>query len=235
MIVVASTTAPWKCDGRSEVAWLANAQRLAECSPVELRWFVAIETDARGMGPFTRLLALLADLPHDVWDFHLNDGSERVESGNRLIRICLGRTIAQEYAMRTGASHVLFIDTDITVADDAVARLLEVDRPVVGGAVGIYNLGGPRVSRREHGLEHANIRAHWNTAGFLLVRRDVFCRVAWNYDLDSGNSDDPAFQRNCRDLGFGETWVRHDVHGQHVETPMVPVEERGADLAIVRR
>lgn len=63
-----------------------------------------------------------------------------------------------------------------------------------------------------------------NTAGFLLVRRDVLAEVAWRWNPDAGCSDDPCFAADVERAGFGKTYVRKDCVGKHA--PLIPVESR---------
>lgn len=244
-IVVASTTAAWKCDGREELTWLRNAEAMRKHAADvghEVEFFLAIETDARGVAPFDAIVDRICDLDGHVWRYSLDDGSDEILSGNRLIRICMGRNLAQEHAMRNQASHLLFLDTDVLADEDCIPKLLELQHPVVGGNVGAYCMDGPVVPPLDtvySEVPHRNfpdgieVKAHWNTAGFLMVERQVFSRVAWHYDLDAGLTDDPAYQRETREL-FGETWVRYDVIGRHVGA-LVAVEERtDADRHIYR-
>lgn len=274
-IGVATTTVAWKCNGREELAWLLNAEEMEEIANDaghDLKWFVALEQDARGDAPFEMLLDELCGLGlhHTVWRFQYDDGADEYTTQNRLARICAGRNMAQEWAVRQiDMSHLLFLDSDITPEGDCIPKLLELQQPVVGGHVPIYALHGPGISPYtrpsdngseppydEHDEQHvlariiedpsprlsmedhqaqenfvfahpfeekpdgwpddAEVQEHWNTAGFLLLERKVFSRVAWNYDPDAGNSDDPAFQRNCAEMFGHQTWVRHDVTGHHV-------------------
>jgi hypothetical protein len=78
----------------------------------------------------------------------------------------------------------------------------------------------------------ADVREHWNTAGALLVRPEAARRLRWRYDLSIGSTDDPCFQADAEELGYGMTWVRHDVVGQHHPGMVFPLEARGHDLRI---
>lgn len=78
--------------------------------------------------------------------------------------------------------------------------------------------------------EGADVRIHPTTAGALLLDRDVFRAIRWRGDNDAGLSDDPAFQADAERLGFGRTWVRHDVVWDH--EPLAPLEVRGRDLSV---
>ncbi len=225
MITVATTVAPWKCNGLEELAWLDTAEEMMEDAASvghDLTFFAAIEEDARGKEPFTELYTRLADLVNaEVWSFSLDDGAELIDSDNRLVRICTGRNLAHEFAMRHGQSHILFLDSDIAPDGDCISKLLEVNHPVVGGEVPTYCLSGPEVP----GFDFP-IQEHWNTAGFLLVRREVFSKLRWRWSKEDGMTDDICFQTDQQTWGFGQTWVRHDVHGQHFPPIIGPVEDR---------
>lgn len=246
MIVVASTIAPWKAGSPEggDVAWMKNIVPMVEQSPEPVTLFLALETDNRDVTTVYRNLLTevgrvdgeLGGVPSSldkhpnyagfvIWRFQINDGATEVDSGNRLVRICTGRNLAHEFAMRErDASHILFLDTDIEVQDaDCIGKLLEVGRPTVGGHVPNYGLTGPEVPGSDGKLQR-----HWNTAGFLMLNRDAFRAVRWGYDLDKGLTDDPWTQGQLVKLGFPETVVRHDVIGVHVEA-LVPVEQRPVD------
>lgn len=239
MIVVGATCASWKCNGIGELAWLANAEAMIDDAASigeELKFFVALEVDARGAAPFRAVEERIDTLDfkkhnttYQAWRFSLDDDAYEINSGNRLIRICTGRNLIIEYAMRTMASHILFLDTDLRVPGDSITKLMAVQHPVVGGDVPQYGLHGPSVS----GGVAFPLEEHWNTAGFLLVQRDVFNRVRWRTDIMTGLTDDPCFDGDAYAAHFGHTWVRKDVVGVHVE-PLVPVEQRDADRKIYR-
>ena len=78
----------------------------------------------------------------------------------------------------------------------------------------------------------ADVRAHWTTAGAMLMNRDCFRAVRWRIDAEAGLSDDPATIETATRLGYGPEWVRHDVVWDH--EILVPLEDRGRDLSIRR-
>jgi hypothetical protein len=239
MIAVVSTVAAHKVDGQ-EGRWLEHAEAMIEAGPDTLEWFLAVEIDGRGLAPFTRLLDRLSQLDGSYWTYHLDmdpEGSDQFEvsTRNRYIRVCLGRNLGIEYALRRRASHVLFLDVDITVPADTLPRLLALHYPIVGGHVPVYCLSGPAAE----GYSPAwDVQQHWNTAGFLLCEREVIRRVRWGYDPDDGLSDDLTFARDVARVLGTPTLVRHDVVGQH--EPLVALEQRGTDrflrkLPVARR
>lgn len=214
--------------------WLTNAERIAAASAargIEIHWLAVLQHDARGREPFQPLLDRLDELDAVVQWFSLDLGLDEWTSGTRLTPICIGRNIINDQAIRTGADWVYYADSDISAPDDILVRLLELDWPVCGAHVPTYCLDGPRLRVGSGRL--GDVRQHWNTAGSLLVRRDVFRRVPWRWDLDAGETDDPATQAEMARLGF-PTLVRHDVVCTHHPESIGPVEQRGHDLAVYR-
>jgi len=200
--------------------------------PTEVRFFAAIEVDGEGLDPYAHFLddyegvCRVTETSCDYWRFAMDDGHSAVTGNDRLLRICCGRNMAHEYAQRNGASHILFVDSDVRVPGDTIPKLLELDHPIVGGFIGAYAgvhwYDGPSVPTAP-----GDTRIHWDSAGCLMVASEVFSRVAWNYDLSAGNTDDPAFQRNVEELLGYQTWVRHDLLCEHVGP--CGVEGRGAE------
>lgn len=221
MIVVGSTVAAWKCGDGEELRWLEVAEAMREASPVPLEFFCAIQNGYDGAADaFDALVERLHQLGGTTWIFALGDRAWEATSRCRLIGITTGRNLVREYALRdTDATHVLFLDSDVEPDPACVAKLLEIDHPVAGGDVPSYCLRGPTVVGYDF-----EVQEHWNTAGFLLVRRDVLRQVAWRWDPDTTTTDDPSFAQDVERAGFGRTWVRKDVTGYHA--PLIPVEAR---------
>jgi hypothetical protein len=253
-ILVASTIAPHKLSEQYDRHWLLHAEALRESHPDGVDFFCAVETDARGLDGFGPLLNRLDDLGGDYWTFSIDkapalDGLQEITSGDRLIRITTGRNLGIDYALHGPYSHVLWLDTDTEPPPDALPRLLEVDRALVHGNVPTYCHG---YYPDEHG--HADYsrplpsipglpgdcRAHWSTAGFLLVRRAVLRYVRWGHDPDAGLTDDPCTLRDAELVGraLGLDWApvtRHDCQGQHWPASIPPIEFRGGDRSMVYR
>lgn len=78
-----------------------------------------------------------------------------------------------------------------------------------------------------------DVQEHMNTAGFLLVQRDLFRRLRWRWDLDAGMTDDPCYHADALALGV-PTYVRHDVIGRHWPEQIPALEARGYDLTVAR-
>lgn len=228
-VLVASTLPAWKMnDPGCWGSWLKHAAAIRDSHPDGVEFLAVLELDARGHAPFRPLTDALADLGGHVWTFHLDDGAERITTRNRLARICTGRNLATHYATDTGAAWLLYADADTAIPADAIPKLLEVDWPVVGGRVPTYCLDGPLVAGYPF-----EVREHMNTAGFLMVRRDVFTRLRWRTDPDGGLSDDPCYHQDATALGF-PTRVREDCVAAHWPPVIGPVEIRPHDLTVYR-
>lgn len=235
-LVVGSTIAPFKADSNEHMDWVDNAAELAsdaQAAGFDAVTFLAVlELDARGTDVYDDLLSHIASVAvlndgvfGEHWTFSIDDGSTLVDGSNRLVRICTGRNLIQEYATRQAdTSHILFLDSDIRVPSDSVSRLLELDYPLVGGDVPSY------CQQLNHITMHNGIACdrRWNTAGFLMVRREAFTKLHWRYDLDRGMTDDPCYDADAIEAGFGGTLVRRDLQAWH--RPLQPLENRGHDL-----
>ena len=225
-ILVATTIAPYKVDG-TELNWLTHAAAWREQH--DARFFAAIEVDARGMAPFERFCLRLRELGGNWWSFQIDDGASEITTENRLLRICTGRNLSTEAALRDpSVSHVLFLDSDVSPAANSIPELSRLKRPLAGGEISTYCLSGPKVITSDQKI----VEEHWNTAGYLLVRRDVLRSVRWGWDPDGGLTDDHWYQQSAEKLGFGVTWVHKGIVGTHL--PLCPLETRGIDRTIHR-
>lgn len=214
-------------------AWLYNAVAMKDSHPDGVTFFAAIEVDARGEEPFHPLMHRLNELGGEWWTFMLDDGRTEVTTGNRLRHICMGQNLCSDYASSPGITHMLFLAADCCPPADAIPKLLEVDYPYVGGHVSTYCLDGIRaIDPRWEGMD---IRTHMPTAAFMLLRRDVYKRLRWRWDIETGESDDPAYWRDARELLGVEAVVRHDVVGRHFPEAIGPIESRGHDLKVHRK
>lgn len=225
MIVVGATTCDWKLASEPtgvNLSWLATADQLeadAAQAGHELRWFLAAESEWLLDGCWVDLLDTLERRPRYAhWRFTLDDHAP-YSGPNRLVRICTGRNLIVEYAQREHADWILYLDTDIEPPPDLVSKLLALDYPIVGGDVPAYCLHGEPDGRFGFPVEQ-----HWNTAGCLLVRRDLFSRLRWRHDFDVEMTDDPCYAADAEALGW-PTLVRHDI-GAHHRGKLVPVEQR---------
>lgn len=171
----------------------------------------------------------------DTWKWHTYEGSSwrstpRFDQDQaRLASIVTARNMCIEFAMQTGASHLLFIDADIIPPLDIIPKMLEVGEDAVCGLVNgrgthsslQYIFGEKREYVNEKGIrlkevEHANI-------GYTMLSKRLFNQIRFRYGVseypDGRNhsvSDDPAFHLDAF-IKFGK-WpvIRMDVVGRHV-------------------
>ena len=234
MILVASTIAPHKMDEPYFLSWLLHLEVMRESIDDDLTVFLAAEIDSRGLDVYQPMTERLDEVGADIWTFGidkapLTDEPYEVTTSDRLIRICTGRNLAIEYAMQHQASHILHLDTDTEPTPDCLPKLLEVDRALVFGHVPTYCLSGPAIPELP-----GDCQMHWSSAGFALVRRDVFRHVRWGWDVDGGHTDDPTFARDVELMGsaLDQDWVpvtHHDVIGTHHPASILPLENRPVD------
>lgn len=250
-VLVATTVAPYKAEDGGDVRWLRFAERWRSAGH---RFFCAAQM-VGDTDKLSHLIERLDDIDAAVWWFGIHDGAETITTQGRLVGITTGRNLAHEYAanrMADPPEAILFLDTDVDPGQpDLIDRLLEVPRPLVGGNLACYCLGGPQVQTlkdadgryipfhltscqypdyvygrcRCGGLD---IREHWCSAGCLLVRKGAYELLRWRWSLPHGQTDDVCFQEDAERMGFGMTYVRHDlaVHHEGVDV----LERRGHDL-----
>ncbi len=238
-VLVASTMAQYVTDKQeTSLSWLANAEAMQEAYP-DIHFFGALEVNdvgLEGLRPFHQVGLRITGLGGVYWKFSYGDYRDEIGTWNRLRHICAGRNMIQDYAMEIGASHILFLDADMMPPPDCIPKLLEMNWPLVGGHVPTYDLSGPSVhTNRPYPMDPAdetlyppswNVQEHMNTAGFLMVERQVFNRVRWRYSSDNNSTDDPCYERDAREfLGF-PTFVRHDVVGVHYPESIIEIENR---------
>lgn len=234
MILIAATVAGYKCyEARERDLWLTYAERWQ--ADYGVAFFLAAQVGQGHDEAVEVLAAKVRALSGDVWRFSLDDGVPTIDSISRNRYVVIGRNlIAERVLSDLNVSHVLQLDTDLEPHPNTIPMLLALGWPVAGGDVREYCLTGPEVYDYEFPVEE-----HMNTAGYLLIERGVFEQgLRWRNDLRAaagggvtGNTDDPAFHADCLERGI--TWrVRKDCVGMH--RPLVPVEQRGHDLAIRR-
>lgn len=238
-LLVGTVVAPFKAASGESTQWLDGANSVIhnakEAGFTKVHLMASIELDSRGTAPYSELLSRLDEVSfHEgveivVWKYAIDDGADHLDTHNRLVRICTGRNLIHEYTSRNKPiTHVLFLDSDVTPDGDCVPKLIEVDADVVGGHVPAYCLSGPKVGGYPFPVER-----HWNTAGFLFVRRRVVDKIRWRSSVvDSGCSDDPCFNLDAIEAGFKATFVRKDVIGRHPD--LKELSARGHDLRIYK-
>lgn len=246
-ILVASTLPAFAMSEPDWHWWLDNSEQIrkhAKDAGHTVDFFAALQIDARGFEPFEpiRHRLMISEAAHALppfLTFSVDLGNDEWNTGTRLAGIVTGRNLIIDHAIRHGHDFIYFADSDIEAPDDILVRLLEMDWPVCGAHVPTYVLHGPpaeddwRGRIRDVGERFGNTQVHWNTAGSLLVRRDLFSRVPWRIDPDAGQTDDPATQAEMERLGY-PTLVRHDVICRHHPDQVSGFEHRGLDRTVYR-
>lgn len=225
-------------------------------------WFAAVETDARGMDPFDKLFTGLPSDPDfwkfsiDDDEFEINSVNRlvRICTGRNLI-IEYARRIDADWILfldtdikAPGDSIGKLVEVGWPIVGGNIGQY-GLSGPTVQRLRDACDYVGdehrldkkknavPRLAEawRLHGWDtplRFPVECHWNTAGFLLVHKDVWRKLRWRIDLAAGQTDDPCFDEDARRLGF-PTLVRKDVQGVHVD-PLIPVEKREEDRKIYR-
>lgn len=210
------------------LAWLYNAEALQASHPDGVKFFAALETDARGLAPFAAVIARLEAVGGEYWTFSLEDGRTEVTTSNRLRHITMGQNLVTDYCVSNlGTTHLLFMAADCAPPPDALPKLLELDHALVGGEVTTYCLSGPSVSKFPFPVEE-----HMATAAFILIRRDIFNVVRWRWD--ERMSDDPCMHHDALTFHGVTTYVRKDCVGRHYPEAIPAIEERGHDRKVYR-
>lgn len=227
-IAVCTTLAAYVMDQQETWgSWIANADRVrlfAKDAGHDTQYFAAIETDARGLAPFAELLAMLRSVNGEWWTYSLDDGRTEVDSHNRLRHLTMGQNLASEYANAGGFDWMLFMGADTLPPVDIIPKLLEADHPLIGAEVPTYCLGGTVVDGYDFPVQR-----QMNTTSALMIRRDVFKRLRWRYDLELGLTDDPAYQLDAQDLLGVPSYCRKDCIAQHYPGVIYPIEMRFPD------
>ncbi|HYH22709.1 MAG TPA: hypothetical protein VD995_29210 [Azospirillum sp.] len=136
------------------------------------------------------------------------------------------RTDVARQALATGATHLLWLDTDMRFPSDAIGRLLAHDRPVVGANYQRRTAPFGPVAAKDGAPLHtapasAGLEAVDHTGmGCMLVERAVFERVpepwfdfAWSETQRCHIGEDVFFCRKVRSHGF-PVLVDHDLSKQ---------------------
>ena len=236
MIVVGTTLHAFAMHNPDQsLSGLMHAEAIADSvDGHEVRFFAALETDARGRDVFAPLRRRLDDagVGHDEFWFSLDDGADEITTANRLRRITMGQNLANSYAQEHGADWLLFCAADCAPPPDVLPKLLELDHPICGPEIPTYCLSGPEpmIDSAFPGLgplyPDFPVQEHMASAACILLARSVFAKLSWRVDRDEGWSDDPALWHDAQDLLGLPTYVRKDVIAQHYPECIGSMETR---------
>ena len=131
----------------------------------------------------------------------------------RLRQIATARNMCIDYALLTGASHLLFIDADVIPPTDVIPKLMSLGHTLVGGIVpgrGCHkDLKYIFGEEREFSTGSAQVlEVRHGTCGCMMIERRVFDRIRFRYSIDQGLSEDPAYAADVLAL-FGEKMWLH--------------------------
>lgn len=234
MILVATLL----CD-RKAYSQLYAIPRLFELTYPDIVVYINIQTDDLERN-FSGLLSFLESVSRpyhmDVWSWRSTwwDPPRFDQDQRRLTPIVMARNMAIEAAMALGASHLFQVDADVVVPRDSIERLLELNHAIVGGLVPgrgchshVYYLSSHQRCIRDGILE-----VNHGTAGFMLIRRDVFQYLRYRHGPSSVYpgvylSEDPAYTEDARERwGMGPMWVLTDLVAEHWDNPDYPLTDK---------
>lgn len=219
-------------------AWLRHAELIIETAPDEVRYFVAIETDARGIEPFQALLDRLEKIGGEYWRFDLDDGRRDVHTFNRLRHITMGQNLLSDYAHAMGATHLLHMAADCEPTPAVLPKLLAVNAPLAAAYCPTYGLRGEELTAEypDFPVTGPSPVGSPFAAVCVLIQREVFKRLKWRYDIDLGMSDDPALCFDLKEFYNEEVRIRLDCIATHHPTCISSVETRypGLDMSVQR-
>jgi len=152
------------------------------------------------------------------------------------------RHILADAALSDGATHVLYLDTDMVFPADTAFRLLAHKLPIVGAnyvvkripAVPVSTRDGKRVgSVGKRGLEEV----HCSGLGCVLIERQVFEKtplpwfdVRWQTDYRDYKIEDATFYSAARDAGFS-AMIDHDISQEvgHIGSYVYTIQDCAAE------
>ena len=172
------------------------------------------------------------DFAFDTWRWDCQGAEWRArpkfdQDQARLAPIATARNMCIDYALATGASHLLFIDADVIPPIDVIPKLLSLGHTLVGGIVpgrGCHkDLKYIFGEEREFSTGSAQVlEVRHGTCGCMMIERNVFNRIRFRYSIDDGLSEDPAYAADVLTL-FGEKmWLHKGVVCEHIGDLQAP-------------
>lgn len=236
MIVVGTTTAAFAMDNPDTwQSWMRNAEQVKEnfqrfANFSDIKYFAALQVDARGIEPFKPFIERLQAIGGEYWTYSLDDGRTSVTTANRLRHIVVGQNAVVDYAQsHPDCTHLLFMAADCMPPDDIMPKMLEMNYPLCAPFITTYNLRGPRVLEYPYPVENTMA-----SAAAIFISRQVFTKIRWRWDLDTNMSDDPCYHHDSlKYLGI-PTHVRMDCIAKHFPEAIGAIETRGHDMTVHR-
>lgn len=134
---------------------------------------------------------------------------------------CVARSLLVDDALNAGASHMLWLDSDMRFPDDILERLLSHKKPIVGANyitrhdphIFVASRNGEiiKTTNANRGLEEVD------TVGFgvMLISMAVFKQIPkpwflFEYDGENYRGEDEYFCRKAREAGL-KIYIDHDL------------------------
>ena len=130
----------------------------------------------------------------------------------------LNREVIAETALQLNCSHLLFIDSDMTFEKDALKRLLERNKDIIGVN---YNMRKfPLTSTVQGEIKGDLFRCNGVATGFMLIKTEIFKKLKkpWFYvGMRHGDIEghDYRFCRLAREAGY-EVWCDNEIKIGHI-------------------
>lgn len=135
----------------------------------------------------------------------------------------LNRNMCVERVLENKSSHLFFVDSDMEFPEDALAKLLAVDKDIVGG---VYNKRGlpirPILDQKKEDLPSFPFEINALPTGLLLVQTQVFNLIPqpwFAYEFEEGKpgwvGEDIYFCRKAQKYGF-EIWCDPTIDIKHI-------------------
>lgn len=216
-------------------SWMRNAEKIKENYQhfgnwADVKYFAAIQVDARGLEPFGPFIQRLEQIGGSYWTYSLDDGRTEVSTKNRIRHIVVGQNLCNDYSMSNpSCTHMLFMAADCMPPDDVLPKMLEMDHPLCAPYITTYGLTGPKVDKYPFPVMNSMA-----SAAAIFMDRSVFSGLRWRWDMDKNMSDDPSFHHDALHYLNIPTYVRTDCLAQHFPQAIGAIETRGHDMRVVR-
>ena len=235
MIVIGTTIATFAMSKQDTwKAWLYNAEEQkakAKALGIDVKHFASIQVDARGLEPFQPFIDALTELGGEYWVYSLDDGRSHITMTNRWRHITFGQNLVFDYCQAIpDCTHLLFMAADASAPPNIIAKMLEMNHPLVAPYMSTYQLRGTPVVTNDR--THQFYPPEWGvevamaSAACIFIGREVFRAIRWRWDNDLQMSDDPCLHHDAETLLGIKTYVRHDVTADHYPMAVGAYETR---------
>ena len=140
----------------------------------------------------------------------------------------IGRLIGVETAIANGFDKILFIDSDQTFSHDALKRLLDAKKDIIGAASLTrkepiqYTCKDEQGERIDFSNKEGLVKVHTNGFPMTLIDCSVFTKiekpyfdVSYNSETNRWTGEDESFCHAARKQGY-DIWIDADVKVGHL-------------------